>query len=1433
MNELTNFANPVAKTETFDQIQIGIASPERIRSWSFGEIKKPETINYRTFKPERDGLFCARIFGPIKDYECLCGKYKRMKYKGIVCEKCGVEVTVSKVRRERMGHIELAAPVAHIWFLKSLPSRIGLLLDMQLKQLERVLYFEAYIVIEPGLTPLEKYQLLNEDELLEAQDEYGEDAFSAGIGAEAVRRMLEDLDLEGEKADLLKELAETKSELKPKKIIKRLKVVESFLESGNRPEWMILEVVPVIPPELRPLVPLDGGRFATSDLNDLYRRVINRNNRLKRLMELRAPDIIVRNEKRMLQESVDALFDNGRRGRTITGANKRPLKSLSDMLKGKQGRFRQNLLGKRVDYSGRSVIVTGPELKLHQCGLPKKMALELFKPFIYARLDAKGLSMTLKQAKKWVEKERKEVWDILDEVIREHPVLLNRAPTLHRLGIQAFEPVLIEGKAIQLHPLVCSAFNADFDGDQMAVHVPLSLEAQLEARVLMMSTNNILSPANGKPIIVPSQDMVLGLYYLSMLKEGEPGEGMLISDMVEVHQALNAKAVTLHTKITTRVPQTDEAGNQYMKRFETTPGRMLLGECLPKNFKVPFDTVNRLLTKKDVGDVIDEVYRHTGQKETVLFADAIMSLGFRHAFQAGISFGKDDMIIPAAKVELVDETKALVKDFEQQYQDGLITQQEKYNKVIDAWSRCGDRVSDEMMKEIKAVKKDPETGREMPINAIYMMAHSGARGSQAQIKQLAGMRGLMAKPSGEIIETPIISNFKEGLTVLEYFNSTHGARKGLADTALKTANSGYLTRRLVDVSQDCVVVELDCGTERALDMKAIVQGGSTIASLGERILGRTTAEDIVDTKNNEVLIPSGTLLDEAMVARIEAVGTQGVKIRSPLVCESKGGVCGACYGRDLARGTPVNIGEAVGVIAAQSIGEPGTQLTMRTFHIGGAAQLNEVSNLEAVTDGRMEYRDLRIIMDTRGRRVSLSRSGELAIIDLDGRERATHRIPYGAYLLFDDGHVVTKGDRMAEWDPYTMPVITETGGVVKYVDLVDKQTLSEQTDEATGITQKVVIDYRATGRKEDLRPRITLMDDSSGETARYMLTTGAVLSVEDGQAVSAGEVLARVSRESAKTRDITGGLPRVAELFEARKPKENAIIAKVSGRVEFGKDYKAKRKISIRPDDGSELIDYLIPKSKVIDVQEGDYVKRGDNLIGGSPDPHDILEVLGIEPLAEYLVSEIQEVYRLQGVKINDKHIETIVRQMLQKVEITDAGDTQFLAGEQIDRLEMDEANEKLEKGAMPAQGKPILLGITKASLQTRSFISAASFQETTRVLTEASVQGKIDSLTGLKENVIVGRLIPAGTGAGLNRLRVTANSRDAALRAANRGFAAATAAASAAAIEKALIAPSSAAEEHEAELADANVSLGNDPLGNAAGESHGTDADAGEYLND
>ena len=1415
----TNPFNPVAPVKTFDEIKISLASPERILSWSFGEIKKPETINYRTFKPERDGLFCARIFGPIKDYECLCGKYKRMKYKGVVCEKCGVEVTVTKVRRERMGHIELAAPVAHIWFLKSLPSRIGLLLDMQLKQLERILYFESYVVIEPGLTPLEKYQLLTEDELCDYQDEYGEDAFSASIGAEAVKHILMSLDLVQEKEDLLKELSETKSELKPKKIIKRLKVVESFIDSGNKPEWMILDVVPVIPPELRPLVPLDGGRFATSDLNDLYRRVINRNNRLKRLIELRAPDIIVRNEKRMLQEAVDALFDNGRRGRVITGANKRPLKSLSDMLKGKQGRFRQNLLGKRVDYSGRSVIVTGPELKLHQCGLPKKMALELFKPFIYARLDAKGLSMTLKQAKKWVEKERKEVWDILDEVIREHPVMLNRAPTLHRLGIQAFEPVLIEGKAIQLHPLVCSAFNADFDGDQMAVHVPLSLEAQLEARVLMMSTNNILSPANGKPIIVPSQDMVLGLYYLSMDRQGEPGEGMLMSDMAEVHHALGAGAVTLHSKIIARVPQTDEAGKEYQKRFDTTPGRMLIGECLPKSHTVPFDLVNRLLTKKEIADVIDQVYRHTGQKDTVLFADAIMTLGFRNAFKAGISFGKDDMIIPDSKVALVDETKALVADYEQQYQDGLITQQEKYNKVIDAWSRCGDQVANAMMEEIKATPLDAN-GREAPVNSIYMMSHSGARGSPTQMKQLAGMRGLMAKPSGEIIETPIISNFKEGLTVLEYFNSTHGARKGLADTALKTANSGYLTRRLVDVSQDCVVVIEDCGTERALEMRAIVQGGSTIASLGERILGRTLAEDIVD-KEGKVIVPNNTLLDEVATASVEATGVQAVRIRSPLICEADQGVCATCYGRDLARGTPVNIGEAVGVIAAQSIGEPGTQLTMRTFHIGGAAQVNEQSHLEAISDGTVAYRDIPTITDKRGRRLSLARNGEVIVVDNDGRERAIHRVPYGTHLLHQDGAIINEGDRLAEWDPFTTPVITEKPGIVKYQDLIDGRTMTEATDDATGMSSRVVTENRATSRskKEDLRPRLTLLDEASGEAARYMMAPGTTLSVEDGQMVEAGDVLARASREAAKTRDITGGLPRVAELFEARIPKDNAIIAKVSGRIEFVRDYKAKRKIAIVPDEG-DPVEYLIPKSRVIDVQEGDYVKKGDNLISGSPDPHDILEVMGVEALAEYLVAEIQEVYRLQGVKINDKHIEVIVRQMLQKVEITDGGDTTLLAGEQLDYEEMNEVNAKLTKNQKQAVGKPVLLGITKASLQTRSFISAASFQETTRVLTQAAVEGKKDSLIGLKENVIVGRLIPAGTGAGMNRLRVAATSRDAALRAQYRK------------LQESLIAPATAAEEHAAELAQGpEAAIGDDPLAAVEGETHGTDADAGDYL--
>ncbi|MCS6986747.1 MAG: DNA-directed RNA polymerase subunit beta' [Sphingomonadaceae bacterium] len=1379
MNDIAlNVFSPLAKPESFDSIRISIASPEKIRSWSYGEIKKPETINYRTFKPERDGLFCARIFGPIKDYECLCGKYKRMKYKGIVCEKCGVEVTVTKVRRERMGHIELAAPVAHIWFLKSLPSRIGMLLDMTLKDLERVLYFENYVVIEPGMTPLQPKQLLTEDEYLEAQEEYGEENFEAGIGAEAIRKLLERLDLEGERRQLMEELATTRSELKPKKIIKRLKIIDSFLESGNRPEWMVMTVIPVIPPELRPLVPLDGGRFATSDLNDLYRRVINRNNRLKRLIELRAPDIIVRNEKRMLQEAVDALFDNGRRGRTITGANKRPLKSLSDMLKGKQGRFRQNLLGKRVDYSGRSVIVTGPELKLHQCGLPKKMALELFKPFIYARLDAKGLSMTLKQAKKYVEKERREVWDILDEVIREHPVLLNRAPTLHRLGIQAFEPVLIEGKAIQLHPLVCAAFNADFDGDQMAVHVPLSLEAQLEARVLMMSTNNILSPANGKPIIVPSQDMVLGLYYLSMERKGEPGEGMAFADVAEVHRALHAKAVTLHARITARVPQVDEEGRTFLKRFETTPGRMLIGECLPKSHKVPFDVVNRLLTKKEIGDVIDTVYRHTGQKETVLFADAIMALGFRYACQAGISFGKDDMVIPKAKAALVERTRELVKDFEQQYQEGLITQREKYNKVVDAWARCSDEVAAEMMKEISARPIDPETGREAPVNSIYMMAHSGARGSTAQMKQLAGMRGLMAKPSGEIIETPIISNFKEGLTVLEYFNSTHGARKGLADTALKTANSGYLTRRLVDVSQDCVVTEEDCGTARGLVTRAIVEGGQTIVTLGERILGRTLAEDLHDPRTGDFLFPRDTLVEEAHVQAIEEAGLVEVRIRSPLTCEAARGVCAKCYGRDLARGTPVNIGEAVGVIAAQSIGEPGTQLTMRTFHVGGAAQVSEQSSAEAPVDGLVRFRNLPSITDSRGRLIGLAPTGgEIVVVDAEGRERSAHRIPFGAVLAVADGQAVRKGDRLASWDPYTRPIITDRPGIVKFQDLVEGQTLREEIDEGTGIANRVVAEHKSRA-KEELRPRITLFDPESGEAGRFLLPVGAILSVTEGQAVQAGDVLARIPREAAKTRDITGGLPRVAELFEARVPKDHGIIARVDGRVVMGKDYKAKRRILIQPEDGSEPVEYLLPKGRHVTVQEGDFVRKGDFIVDGPANPHDILDVLGVEKLAEYLIAEIQEVYRLQGVKINDKHIEVIVRQMLQKVEITAEGDSTFLKGEQVDRDEFEAENAKLvAEGRQPAEAKPVLLGITKASLQTRSFISAASFQETTRVLTEAAVQGRRDRLEGLKENVIVGRLIPAGTGAAIQRFRIAASARDAALRAQQAALASAQAA--------------------------------------------------------
>ena len=1366
MNELMKVFGQVGPTQTFDQIKISIASPERIRSWSFGEIKKPETINYRTFKPERDGLFCARIFGPIKDYECLCGKYKRMKYRGITCEKCGVEVTLSKVRRERMGHIELASPVAHIWFLKSLPSRIGLVLDMSLKDLERVLYFENYIVIEPGLTPLKMRQLLSEEQFIEAHDAYGEDSFTAGIGAEAVRQLISAIDLEEERDRLRTQLKETTSVTEPKKIVKRLKLVESFIESGNRPEWMILTVVPVIPPDLRPLVPLDGGRFATSDLNDLYRRVINRNNRLKRLIELRAPDIIVRNEKRMLQEAVDALFDNGRRSRVITGANKRPLKSLSDMLKGKQGRFRQNLLGKRVDYSGRSVIVVGPELKLHQCGLPKKMALELFKPFVYSKLELKGMAPTVKMAKKMVEKERSEVWDILEEVIREHPVLLNRAPTLHRLGIQAFEPTLIEGKAIQLHPLVCAAFNADFDGDQMAVHVPLSLEAQLEARVLMMSTNNILSPANGKPIIVPSQDIVLGLYYLTMERAGDPGNGMIFHSAEEVQFAIETGAVSLHAPITCRYHTVDEEGAPVTRRIATTPGRLLLCELLPRHRNVPYDLVNRLLTKREVSNVMDEVYRHCGQKETVLFCDRIMVLGFTHACSAGISFGKDDMVVPPAKDELVNETRQIVKEYEQQYLDGLITQGEKYNKVVDVWSQCTERVAEEMMKGIATVGHEGDDSSEL--NSIYMMADSGARGSAAQMKQLAGMRGLMAKPSGEIIETPIISNFKEGLTVLEYFNSTHGARKGLADTALKTANSGYLTRRLVDVAQDCVITEEDCGTELGLTVREVLEGGEVIVPLSERILGRCAAVDIVDPVSGEVVVKAGEMIDEPALDRVDMAGVESVMIRSVLTCESEEGACGRCYGRDLARGTRVNIGEAVGVIAAQSIGEPGTQLTMRTFHIGGTAQHVEQSSFEAAYDATVAIEHRNVVADSQGRLVVMGRNCEIILVDDNGREKARHRVAYGARLSVDQDQKVKKGERLAEWDPYTVPIITEKEGIAYHKDLVDGVSVREVLDEATGIANKAVIDWRQQPKGAELRPRITLRDDkgevvllANGLDARYFLSVDAILSVEDGGSVHAGDVLARIPRESSKTRDITGGLPRVAELFEARRPKDHAVISESEGRVEFGKDYKAKRRIIVRPKDG-DPVEYLIPKGKHISVQEGDHVLRGDLLLDGNPVPHDILRVLGVEALASYLVSEIQEVYRLQGVRINDKHIEVITRQMLQKVEIEDAGDTVFLIGEQVDGTEFRHVNAKVEEeGLAPATGKQVLLGITKASLQTTSFISAASFQETTRVLTEAAVSGRVDHLVGLKENVIVGRLIPAGTGSMMNQMKELAAERD------------------------------------------------------------------------
>ncbi len=1340
----------------FDSLKISIASPDQIRSWSYGEVRKPETINYRTFKPERDGLFCARIFGPIKDYECLCGKYKRMKYRGIVCEKCGVEVTLSKVRRDRMGHIDLASPVAHIWFTKSLPSRLGALLDITLRDLERVLYFEYYIVLDPGVTPLKYRQLLTEEEYAAAQDEYGEDAFFASIGAEALKEILIKLDLEKERDQLRLDHADCSSEIRKKKLFKRLKLIEAFLESNTKPEWLVMHVIPVIPPELRPLVPLDGGRFATSDLNDLYRRVINRNNRLKRLLELRAPDIIIRNEKRMLQESVDALFDNGRRGRAITGANKRPLKSLADMLKGKQGRFRQNLLGKRVDYSGRSVIVVGPELKLHQCGLPKKMALELFRPFIYSRLERYGLASTLKAAKRMVEKERPEVWDVLEDVIREHPVLLNRAPTLHRLGIQAFEPILIEGKAIQLHPLVCAAFNADFDGDQMAVHVPLSLESQLESRVLMMSTNNILSPANGRPIIVPSKDIVLGLYYLSLEADVKTDTQKVFGNIGEIEHALFNKDVTLHTEILARVPYYNEDGSILHKRVVTTPGRMILGQYLPKNPNIKYDLINQVLTSSDIGNMVDLVYRHCGQKETVIFVDRIMGLGFTYMTKGGISFGKDDLIIPAEKEKLVNETKTMVSEFEQQYMDGLITQGEKYNKTVDAWDRCTDRVAEAMMKTMSGNVNGEG------VNSVYMMVHSKARGSVAQMKQLGGMRGLMAKPSGDIIETPIISNFKEGLDVLEYFISTHGTRKGLADTALKTANSGYLTRRLVDVAQDCIISIDDCGTTRGLTVRAVTEGSNVIASLSERILGRCVAENIFDKTGKTVIVEVGQMIDESIAELITQEGIDEVKIRSVLTCETQNGLCSKCYGRDMARGTLVCKGETVGVIAAQSIGEPGTQLTLRTFHIGGAAQRGaEQSSVEASSNGKVHFSNANIKVNSLGLPVMLSRNAELSIRDEKGKERTKYKVPYGALMRVSENDDVTPGMKLYEWDAYTIAVMSEADGIAHFVDLIEDRSIREVIDESTGIASRVVVDWKQTGSKTaELRPMIAIRDEKgnpvmlqNGLEARYILPVDTIISIENTVSVKAGDTLARIPRETTKTRDITGGLPRVSELFEARHPKDAAIIAEFDGRIEFGKDYKAKRRIVLVPDNENLLpLEYLIPKGQHVTVYEGDHVKRGDLLVDGNPVPHDILRIMGVEALAEYLVSEIQQVYRLQGVGINDKHIEVIVRQMLQKVQITDPGSTGLIAGEQIDRIALILMNKKLEaEGKFPGSGLPVLQGITKASLHTQSFISAASFQDTTRVLTEAAVAGKKDELVGLKENVIVGRLIPAGTG-GVHR---------------------------------------------------------------------------------
>lgn len=1365
MKQLMNAFGQHKTSDTFDFIRISIASPERIRAWSFGEVKKPETINYRTFKPERDGLFCARIFGPVKDYECLCGKYKRMKYRGIICEKCGVEVTLAKVRRERMGHIELASPIAHIWFTRSLPSRVAVLLDMTLKDLDRVLYFENYIVIEPGLTPLKKFQLLTEEEYVDAQDTYGEEAFTASIGAEALKILLGQIDIHTEGQKIREELKESNSELRRKKLIKRLKIIEAFVESKSDPRWMIMSVIPVIPPELRPLVPLDGGRFATSDLNDLYRRVINRNNRLKRLIELRAPDIIVRNEKRMLQESVDALFDNSRRSRPIAGANKRPLKSLSDMLKGKQGRFRQNLLGKRVDYSGRSVIVVGPDLKLHQCGIPKKMALELFKPFVYARLERYGLASTIKSAKRLVERERPEVWDILEEVIREHPVFLNRAPTLHRLGIQAFEPMLVEGKAIQLHPLVCTAFNADFDGDQMAVHVPLSIEAQLEARVLMMSTNNILHPANGRPIIGPTKDIVLGLYYLTMEQEDEPGQGMLFGSLGEIEQALEGKFITFHSKIKYRLEVVNTEGQRTKRIIETTPGRAILADILPSHKEVSIDLINRLLTSTEISEILDVVYRHCGQKETVIFADRLKSLGFKYATQSGTSFGKDDLVVPTEKAELVSKTQAKVSEYEQQYLEGFITQGEKYNKVVDAWARCSEEVANAMMKGISSTPKGQR------INAVYMMAHSKARGAPAQIKQLAGMRGLMTKPNGEIMEVPITSNFKEGLTVSEYFNSTHGARKGLSDTALKTANSGYLTRRLVDVAQDCIITEDDCGTSKGIAVRAVVEGTEVMTALSERLLGRTAAEDIIDPLTEKIIVKCGEIIEEKHLSSLEQTSIDEVQIRSVLTCEAVEGICASCYGRDLARGTKVNHGEAVGVIAAQSIGEPGTQLTMRTFHIGGTAQgAGEKSSIEAGLDATLSIDNRSVITGRDGVSIVMGRYCEVVLKDSRGRERARYKIPYGAKLLVEEAAQIKKGQKIAEWDPYTLPIITECDGVAHFVDLVEGVSFREVTDETTGISSSVVIDWRQQSRGSDLKPRVALRTPegdaihlASGMEARYFLPLDAIINVENGALVKAGDVIARIPRESSKTRDITGGLPRVAELFEARMPKDYAIISEIDGRVEFGKDYKAKRRIRLLPDDPNlDPIEYLVPKGRHIVVFEGDYVRKGEMLVDGNPVPHDILRILGVEALASYLINEIQEVYRLQGVPINDKHIEVIVRQMLQKVQVDEPGDSMYMIGEQVDIKEFEKENTRIiAEGGKPASAHRVLQGITKASLQTNSFFSAASFQDTTRVLTEAAIAGKTDALSGLKENIIVGRLIPVGTGSIVKKLKHLASEYD------------------------------------------------------------------------